>query len=97
LGNSDCFEACYGGLKKAILFEGSTIWRIPSCIARASIKTGAPKLSAALIFLWLLSFYQEKESNIDLVEQKNRAEQSAQINTLLTFASSAKPNEHIFF
>jgi len=30
----------------------------------ASFKTGAPKLSAALIFLWLLSFYQEKESNV---------------------------------
>jgi hypothetical protein len=24
--------------------------------------------------LWLLSFYQEKESNIDLGKQKNRAE-----------------------
>jgi len=35
-----------------------------SCNAWASFKTGAPKLSAALIFLWLLSFYQEKESNV---------------------------------
>jgi hypothetical protein len=42
-----------------------------SCIAWASLETGAPKLSAALIFLWLLSFYQEKESNIVLLgEQK---------------------------
>jgi hypothetical protein len=41
-----------------------------SCIAWASRKTGAPKLSAALIFLWLLSFYQEKESNMDLDKQK---------------------------
>ena len=37
-----------------------------SCIACARRKTGAPKLSAALIFLWLLSFYQEKESDIIL-------------------------------
>jgi hypothetical protein len=54
-----------------------------SCIAWARRKTGAPKLSAALIFahnllflkvfassplrgsvLWLLSFNQEKESNV---------------------------------
>jgi hypothetical protein len=41
-----------------------------SCIAWASLKTGAPKLSEALIFLWLLSFYQEKESDIVLDEQK---------------------------
>jgi hypothetical protein len=41
-----------------------------SCIACASQKTGAPKLSAALIFLWLLSFYQEKESDVKLGEQK---------------------------
>jgi hypothetical protein len=41
-----------------------------SCIAWASRKTGAPKFSAALIFLWLLSFYQEKESNTNLGEQK---------------------------
>jgi hypothetical protein len=41
-----------------------------SCIACASLKTGAPKLSAALIFLWLLSFYQEKESDVKLGEQK---------------------------
>jgi hypothetical protein len=40
-----------------------------SCIAWASLKTVAPKLSAALIFLWLLSFYQEKESDIKLGEQ----------------------------
>jgi len=39
-----------------------------SCIAWASFKTGAPKLSAALIFLWLLSFYQEKESNNDFLK-----------------------------
>jgi len=45
-----------------------------SCIAWASFKTGAPKLSAALIFLWLLSFYQEKESDMVLGKQKNRAE-----------------------
>ena len=42
-----------------------------SCIACASRKTGAPKLSAALIFLWLLSFYQEKESDMDLWQAKN--------------------------
>ena len=41
-----------------------------SCIAWASLETGAPKLSEALIFLWLLSFYQEKESNIALAGQK---------------------------
>jgi hypothetical protein len=41
-----------------------------SCIAWASLKTGAPKLSEALIFLWLLSSYQEKESDIVLEEQK---------------------------
>jgi hypothetical protein len=34
-----------------------------------SLKTIAPKLSVALIFLWLLSFYQEKESDIKLGEQ----------------------------
>jgi hypothetical protein len=37
-----------------------------SCIAWASLKTVAPKLSAALIFLWLLSLYQDKESNLGL-------------------------------
>jgi hypothetical protein len=37
-----------------------------SCIAWARRKTGAPKFSAALIFLWLLSLYQDKESNNDL-------------------------------
>ena len=42
-----------------------------SCIACTSRKTGAPKLSAALIFLWLLSFYQEKESDMDLWQAKN--------------------------
>jgi hypothetical protein len=41
-----------------------------SCIAWASLKTVAPKLFAALIFLWLLSFYQEKESNMYLGKQK---------------------------
>jgi hypothetical protein len=41
-----------------------------SCIAWASLKTGAPKLSAALIFLWLLSFYQEKESDIFLKNKR---------------------------
>jgi hypothetical protein len=41
-----------------------------SCIAWASRKTGAPKLSAALNFLWLLSLFQDKESNMDLDEQK---------------------------
>jgi hypothetical protein len=35
-----------------------------SCIACASRKTGAPKLSAALIFLWFLSLHQDKERNI---------------------------------
>ena len=37
-----------------------------SCIAWARRKTGAPKFSEALIFLWLLSLYQDKESNNDL-------------------------------
>jgi len=38
-------------------------------------KTGAPKLSAALNFLWLLSLFQDKESDICLLdEQKNRNE-----------------------
>jgi len=41
-----------------------------SCIACASRKTVAPKLSAALNFLWLLSLFQDKESNIQLGEQK---------------------------
>jgi hypothetical protein len=33
-------------------------------------KQGAPKLSAALIFLCLLSLHQDKESKIDLSEAK---------------------------
>jgi hypothetical protein len=41
-----------------------------SCIAWARLKTGAPKLSEALIFLWLLSFYQEKESDIVLTNKR---------------------------
>jgi len=69
LGESDCFEACCEGLLLAILFERSAIRRRASCIAWASRKTGAPKLSAALNFLWLLSLFQDKESNMDLDEQ----------------------------
>ncbi len=65
LGKSDCLELCCGSLKLAILFEG--VLR-PSRIAWARLKTGAPKLYAALIFLWLLSFYQEKESNNDFLK-----------------------------
>jgi hypothetical protein len=42
-----------------------------SCIAWASLKTGVPKLSAALNFLWLLSLFQDKESNI---KEKCRSE-----------------------
>jgi hypothetical protein len=34
-------------------------------------ETEAPKLSAALIFLWLLSLYQDKESDIDFRRAKN--------------------------
>jgi hypothetical protein len=34
-----------------------------SCNALGKVKTGAPKLSEALILLWLLSLYQDKESN----------------------------------
>ena len=34
-----------------------------SCIAWASVKTIAPKFSAALNFLWLLSLFQDKERN----------------------------------
>ena len=41
-----------------------------------SLKTIAPKLSVALIFLWLLSFYQEKESNIKLGEQNMNKEKN---------------------
>jgi hypothetical protein len=49
----------------AILAKEPDYWAgSPSYIAWASRKTRAPKLSAALIFLWLLSFYQEKESNM---------------------------------
>jgi hypothetical protein len=47
--------------------------KLVSCITWASLKTGAPKLSAALNFLWLLSLFQDKESNKALDEQrKNR-------------------------
>jgi hypothetical protein len=42
-----------------------------SCIAWASFKPGAPKLSAALNFLWLLSLFQDKESDMDLWRAKN--------------------------
>jgi hypothetical protein len=41
-----------------------------------SLKTIAPKLSVALIFLWLLSFYQEKESDIKLGEQNMNKEKN---------------------
>src|SRR5450759_1561123 len=53
-----------------------------SCIAWASQKTGAPKLSAALMFLCLLSLHQGKESKLDLWQAKEPNE--------LTLA---KPNE----
>jgi hypothetical protein len=36
-----------------------------SCIAWANRNEEAPKLSAALNFLWLLYLFQDKESNID--------------------------------
>jgi hypothetical protein len=42
-----------------------------SCIAWASFKTVAPKLSEALILLWLLSLYQDKESNMDFCGAEN--------------------------
>jgi hypothetical protein len=42
-----------------------------SCIAWASRKTGVPKLSAALNFLWLLSLFQEtKKVTLILGKQK---------------------------
>jgi len=62
LGKSDCFEACCEGLLQAILSERE---KRASCIAWAGLKTGDPKLSAALNFLWLLSLFQDKESNND--------------------------------
>ena len=64
-----------------------------SCIAWARLKTGAPKLSAVLIFLWLLSFYQEKESDMDLRQAKepnevSSAESNEQINYILFLSDS---------
>jgi hypothetical protein len=47
-----------------------------SCIAWASLKTEAPKLSAALILLWLLSLYQDKESNKDFGRTKKEKKKS---------------------
>jgi hypothetical protein len=45
-----------------------------------SFKTGAPKLSAALNFLWLLSLFQDKESNKALDEQrKNEKDKESNI------------------
>ena len=58
--------ACYTSLIGATILPEV---RAFSGIARASLKTISPKLSVALIFLWLLSYYQEKESDIKLGEQ----------------------------
>ena len=64
-----------------------------SCIAWASRKTGGPKLSAALNFLWLLFLFQDKEpstalavrarrsqSNMDLDEQRKKIRKHFEIS-----------------
>jgi hypothetical protein len=58
-----------------------------SCIAWASVKTRTPKCSAALIFLWLLSLYQDKESNIAFWAKKKPAPiyRGTNTNLKLTF------------
>ena len=73
--------ACYTSLIGATILPEV---RAFSGIARASLKTISPKLSVALIFLWLLSFYQEKESDFKLGEQNMNKEKNLFKRILLT-------------